>query len=135
MSCVGRPGDRGHLCPVRSLTVSGVHRRPTRPIARTHRTRLAGGGPAERLAAALHHHSDDRGRMVAAHVAIVGVRPLGLRDLRPTGPLRVVTRGSVPTENAGGGFGTAYRALSLLEEQASVAADTSSKAWVRPSSP
>ena len=28
----------------------------------------------------------------------------------------VVTRGSVLTENAGGGFGTAYRALSLLEE-------------------
>ena len=32
------------FAPVRSLAVSGVHRRPSRPIARTHRTRLAGGG-------------------------------------------------------------------------------------------
>ena len=78
----------------------------------------------------------DGGSLVAgAAVVIVGSDRLASDIFAQLDRYGVVTRGSVLTENAEGGFGAAYRALSSLEEQASVAADTSSKAWVRLSSP
>jgi ATP-dependent Lhr-like helicase len=105
------------FAPVRNLASSGVHRRPSRPIARTHRIRLAGGGlgrPARtpRMAtpttagrwSLLQRSSPSSADRLASEI-------FALLDR-----YGVVTRGSVLTENAEGGFGAAYRALSSLEE-------------------
>src|SRR5215216_4875784 len=105
------------FAPVRNLASSGAHRRPSRPIARTHRVRLAGGGlgrPARtpRIAtpttagrwSLLQRSSPSSADRLASEI-------FALLDR-----YGVVTRGSVLTENAEGGFGAAYRALSSLEE-------------------
>ena len=74
---VGRPGDRRHLLPgSQPCCECGAHRRPSRPIARTHRTRLLAEASADGSYAAL-HHSDDGGSLVAgAAVFIVSLGPL-----------------------------------------------------------
>jgi ATP-dependent helicase Lhr and Lhr-like helicase len=105
------------FAPVRSLATSGAHRRPNRPIARTHRVRLAGGGLR------------GRGRMPRVTTPTTAGRWSLIQRSSPSAADRlasdifalldrygVVTRGSVLTENAEGGFGAAYRALSSLEE-------------------
>jgi ATP-dependent Lhr-like helicase len=105
------------FAPVRNLASSGAHRRPSRPIARTHRVRLAGGGlgrPARtpRMATpttAGRWSLIQRSSPSAADRLASGIFALLDR-------YGVVTRGSVLTENAEGGFGAAYRALSSLEE-------------------
>jgi len=105
------------FAPVRSLAASGVHRRPSRPVARTHRTRLAGGGvgrPA-RTPRFITPTAAGRWSLVNRSSATAADR-LASDIFAQLDRYGVVTRGSVLTENAEGGFGAAYRALSSLEE-------------------
>ncbi len=103
--------------PARALASGGAHKRASRPTARTHRSRLAGGGlgrpgRASRVASPttagrwslVQRGEPSRAERLAADV---------FAQLDRYG---VVTRGSVMTENAEGGFGAAYRALSSMEE-------------------
>jgi ATP-dependent helicase Lhr and Lhr-like helicase len=105
------------FAPVRSLAASGAHRRPSRPIARTHRIRLAGGGlgrPA-RTPRVVTPRTAGRWSLVQRSVSTPADR-LASDIFAQLDRYGVVTRGSVLTEQVEGGFGTAYRALSALEE-------------------
>ncbi|HEX5383068.1 MAG TPA: ATP-dependent helicase [Propionibacteriaceae bacterium] len=104
------------FAPVRSLASSGAHRRPNRPIARTQRVRLAGGlrGPG-RTPRVTTPTTAGRWSLVQRSSASAADR-LASDIFALLDRYGVVTRGSVLTENAEGGFGTAYRALSSLEE-------------------
>ena len=94
---VGRPGDRGHLCP-RSQphcqweSIGDPLARSPEPIGPGS---LAEASPG-RLVRRVHQSDDCRSLVIGAAVAIVGVRPLGLRDLRPAGPLRGGDAGQRP---------------------------------------
>ena len=105
------------FAPVRSLASSGAHRRPNRPIARTHRVRLAGGGlrGPGRTPRVTTPTTAGRWSLVQRSSASAADR-LASDIFALLDRYGVVTRGSVLTENAEGGFGTAYRALSSLEE-------------------
>jgi ATP-dependent helicase Lhr and Lhr-like helicase len=105
------------FAPVRSLVTSGAHRRPSRPTARTHRIRLAGGGlgrPA-RTPRMITPTTAGRWSLIQRSSPSAGDR-LASDIFALLDRYGVVTRGSVLTENAEGGFGAAYRALSALEE-------------------
>jgi ATP-dependent helicase Lhr and Lhr-like helicase len=112
------------FAPVRSLAASGAHRRPTRPVARTHRVRLAGaawtdsgrrlGRPA-RTPRMVTPTTAGRWSFVQRSTPSAADR-LASDIFAMLDRYGVVTRGSVLTENAEGGFGAAYRALSALEE-------------------
>ena len=114
---LGRPSDGRHLCPRSqprcqrspSETQSSDRKDPS-VAARWRRPRPAGSY------AALHHSNGCRSLVAGPAVGILGLGPLGLGYFRTLDRYGVVTRGSVLTENAEGGFGTAYRALSSLEE-------------------
>jgi ATP-dependent Lhr-like helicase len=105
------------FAPVRNLATGGAHRRPSRPIARTHRTRL--GGPGLRRSARVPRFATPA---TAGRWSLVQRSSPSATDRLASdifGQLDrygVVTRGSVLTENAEGGFGVAYRALSSLED-------------------
>ncbi len=104
--------------PVRALTTGGAHKRaPARPTARTHRSRLAGGGLGRpgRVARISSPTTAGRWSVVRRAGQSQAERVAGdvFAQLDRYG---VVTRGSVMTENTEGGFGTAYRALSSMEE-------------------
>jgi ATP-dependent Lhr-like helicase len=104
------------FAPVRSRVSGVAHRAVRRPTARTHRARFAGGGlgrPAQRRIAS----PATAGRWSLVHRGSVtpGDR-LAIDLFAQLDRYGVVTRGSVLTENSEGGFGTAYRALSALEE-------------------
>jgi ATP-dependent helicase Lhr and Lhr-like helicase len=105
------------FAPVRSLASSGAHRRPNRPIARTHRVRLAGGGlrGPGRMPRMTTPTTAGRWSLVQRSSGSAADR-LASDVFALLDRYGVVTRGSVLTENAEGGFGTAYRALSSLEE-------------------
>jgi ATP-dependent helicase Lhr and Lhr-like helicase len=105
------------FAPVRSLAASGAHRRPTRPVARTHRTRLTGGGLGRPARTPRFTTPTAAGRwsLVQRSPATAADR-LAADIFAQLDRYGVVTRGSVLTENAEGGFGAAYRALSSLEE-------------------
>ena len=105
------------FAPVRSLATSGAHRRPSRPIARTHRIRLAGGGlgRSARTPRVLTPKTAGRWSLVQRSPATATDR-LASDIFAQLDRYGVVTRGSVLTEQAEGGFGAAYRALSALEE-------------------
>ena len=105
------------FAPVRSLASSGAHRRPNRPIARTHRVRLAGGGlrGPGRTPRVTTPTTAGRWSLVQRSSASAADR-LASDIFALLDRYGVVTRGSVLTENAEGGFGAAYRALSSLEE-------------------
>jgi len=105
------------FAPVRSLATSGVHRRPSRPVARTHRVRLAGGGLGRppRMPRLTTPTTAGRWSLVERSSPSTADR-LAADVFAQLDRYGVVTRGSVLTENAEGGFGAAYRALSLLEE-------------------
>ena len=103
------------FAPVRTLG-GGAHRRPTRPAPRTHRARLAGTGLGRAVRPRVSSPTTagrwslvNRGRPSPAERLAATV----LTQLDRYG---VVTRGSVLTEDAEGGFGSTYRALSSLEE-------------------
>ncbi|MFL6045941.1 MAG: ATP-dependent helicase [Propionibacteriaceae bacterium] len=103
--------------PVRSLAASGAHRRASRPAPRTHRIRLAGGGlgrPA-RTPRMITPTTAGRWSLIQRSSSSPGDR-LASDIFALLDRYGVVTRGSVLTENAEGGFGAAYRALSALEE-------------------
>ena len=105
------------FAPVRSLTVSGAHRRPSRPIARTHRSRLAGGGLGRPGRTPRFATPTAAGRWSLVQRSSPSASDRLASDIfAQLDRYGVVTRGSVLTENAEGGFGTAYRALSSLEE-------------------
>ncbi|MFB9673587.1 ATP-dependent helicase [Microlunatus capsulatus] len=105
------------FAPVRALS-GGAHRKaPTRPTARTHRARLAGGGlgrpgRAPRIASPT---TGGRWSLVPRAGATPAER-LATDVFAQLDRYGVVSRGSVMTENGEGGFGAAYRALSSLEE-------------------
>src|SRR6185436_6009187 len=105
------------FAPVRSLATSGVHRRPSRPVARTHRVRLAGGGLGRppRMPRLTTPKTAGRWSLVERSSPSTADR-LAADIFAQLDRYGVVTRGSVLTENAEGGFGAAYRGLSLLEE-------------------
>ena len=108
------------FAPVRSLAASGAHRRPSRPIARTHRIRLAGGGlglggRSARTPRAVNPTTAGRWSLVQRSSPMASER-LASSIFAQLDRYGVVTRGSVLTENAEGGFGAAYRALSALED-------------------
>ena len=112
------------FAPVRSLAASGAHRRPSRPVARTHRVRLAGaawtdsgrrlGRPA-RTPRMVTPTTAGRWSLIQRSTPSAADR-LASDIFALLDRYGVVTRGSVLTENAEGGFGAAYRALSALEE-------------------
>jgi len=105
------------FAPVRSLSVSGAHRRPSRPIARTHRSRLAGGGLGRPGRTPRFTTPTTAGRWSLVQRSSSSASDRLASDIfAQLDRYGVVTRGSVLTENAEGGFGTAYRALSSLEE-------------------
>ena len=105
------------FAPVRSRVAGGAHRRPAgRPPGPT-----APGSPAAASAGRSgrpdrvpdHGRSLVTGRTAASRPAADRLAGDLFAQLDRYG---VVTRGSVLTENAEGGFGAAYRALSALEE-------------------
>ncbi len=105
------------FAPVRALTGGGAHKRPTRPKARTHRARLAGGGLGRpgrgpRIASPT---TVGRWSLIERSVTSPAER-LAAEVFAQLDRYGVVTRGSVMTESSEGGFGAAYRALSSLEE-------------------
>jgi ATP-dependent Lhr-like helicase len=106
------------FAPVRALSGGGAHRRaPTRPSARTHRARLAGGGLARPGRAPRVASPTTVGRWSLVQRA--GATPaerLATDVFAQLDRYGVVSRGSVLTENGEGGFGAAYRALSSMEE-------------------
>jgi ATP-dependent helicase Lhr and Lhr-like helicase len=105
------------FAPVRSLAASGAHRRPSRPIARTHRTRLAGGGLSRPARTPRFTTPTAAGRWsLVQRSSVTAADRLASDIFAQLDRYGVVTRGSVLTENAEGGFGAAYRALSSLEE-------------------
>jgi ATP-dependent Lhr-like helicase len=105
------------FAPVRNLAASGAHRRPSRPVVRTHRVRLAGGGlgRAARTPRMTTPTTAGRWSLIQRPPASAADR-LAADIFALLDRYGVVTRGSVLTENAEGGFGAAYRALSALEE-------------------
>jgi ATP-dependent Lhr-like helicase len=105
------------FAPVRSLAVSGAHRRPSRPVVRTHRVRLGGGGlgRTSRTPRMTIPTTAGRWSLIQRSTASAADR-LAADIFALLDRYGVVTRGSVLTENAEGGFGAAYRALSALEE-------------------
>jgi ATP-dependent Lhr-like helicase len=103
------------FAPVRTLG-GGAHRRPTRPAPRTHRARLTRAGLSRAVRPRVSSPTTagrwslvNRGRPSPTDRLAATV----LTQLDRYG---VVTRGSVLTEDAEGGFGSTYRALSSLEE-------------------
>jgi ATP-dependent helicase Lhr and Lhr-like helicase len=105
------------FAPVRSLATSGAHKRPNRPVARTHRVRLAGGGLGRSARMPRLTSPTTTGRWsLVQRSAVSGADRLAANIFAHLDRYGVVTRGSVLTENAEGGFGAAYRALSQLEE-------------------
>ena len=112
---LGRAGHRRHLRPgPQPGSAGGAHRRPSRPAARTHRARLAGGGlgrpsPGARIVLTDHGRPLVTGRAAASRRRPARLAADVFAQLDRYG---VVTRGSVLTEDSEGGFGAAYRALS-----------------------
>ncbi len=104
------------FAPVRSRVSGGAHRTVRRPAARTHRARYAGGGLGRSVRPRIASPAT-AGRWSLVHRDSVAPGDRLAIDLfAQLDRYGVVTRGSVLTENAEGGFGTAYRALSALEE-------------------
>ena len=104
------------FAPVRSRVAGGAHRSARKPTARTHRARLAGGGLGRPVRARIASPTT-AGRWSLVHRGEPKAADRLAGDLfAQLDRYGVVTRGSVLTENAEGGFGTAYRALSALEE-------------------
>jgi ATP-dependent Lhr-like helicase len=103
------------FAPVRTLG-GGAHRRPTRGAPRTHRARLAAAGLSRTVRPRVSSPT------TAGRWSLVDRRTPSPADRLATTVLAqldrygVVTRGSVLTEDAEGGFGLTYRALSSLEE-------------------
>ncbi len=106
------------FAPVRALTGSGgAHRRPSRPSARTHRGRLSAAALSRSGRMPRVSSPTTAGRWsLVERVDVSAPERLAAGVFAQLDRYGVVTRGSVLTEHAEGGFGTAYRALSSLEE-------------------
>ena len=106
------------FAPLRALTGGGgAHRRPSRPSGRTHRARLTGAALSRSGRAPRISSPDTAGRWSLVHRSPSSAAERLAADVfAQLDRYGVVTRGSVMTENAEGGFGAAYRALSSLEE-------------------
>ena len=106
------------FAPVRALSSGGAHKKaPTRPTARTHRARLAGGGLGRpgRVPRVVSPTTVGRWSLVPRSDTTPAER-LAADVFAQLDRYGVVSRGSVMTESGEGGFGAAYRALSALEE-------------------
>jgi ATP-dependent Lhr-like helicase len=106
------------FAPVRALASGGAHRKaPSRPTARTHRARLAGGGLARsgRVPRITSPTTAGRWSLVPRSDTTPAER-LATDVFAQLDRYGVASRGSVMTESGEGGFGAAYRALSALEE-------------------
>jgi ATP-dependent helicase Lhr and Lhr-like helicase len=105
------------FAPVRRQATSGAHRRPTRPVARTHRVRLMGGSMDRMARTPRIVTPTTAGRWSLVHRSSQSAADRLASDIfAQLDRYGVVTRGSVLTEDAEGGFGAAYRGLSSLEE-------------------
>ena len=105
------------FAPVRMLAAGGAHKRPARPTARTHRSRLAGGGLGRPTRQHRFSSPTTAGRWTLVDRSpSTAAERLAAEVFAQLDRYGVVTRGSVMTENSEGGFGAAYRALSTLEE-------------------
>ncbi|MET1006106.1 MAG: crosslink repair DNA glycosylase YcaQ family protein, partial [Propionibacteriaceae bacterium] len=101
--------------PVRNLTLGGAHKRPSRPTSRMHRARA--GRPVRPRGTPRVSSPTTAGRWSLVQRGTVSAsEQLATEIFAQLDRYGVVTRGSVMTENTSGGFGTAYRALSSLEE-------------------
>ncbi len=105
------------FAPIRARVSGGTHRQPRRPVVRTHRTRLAGGGIGRATRVPRVSSPDTTGRWsLVLRGSTTPAARLAADVFAQLDRYGVVTRGSVLTENPEGGFGAAYRALSSLEE-------------------
>ncbi len=105
------------FAPVRSMAASGTHRRPSRPAPRTHRSRLSSLSPGRLGRTPRFTTPTAAGRWSLVQRSSSSAADRLASDIfAQLDRYGVVTRGSVLSENAEGGFGTAYRALSSLEE-------------------
>ncbi|HEY5848830.1 MAG TPA: ATP-dependent helicase [Microlunatus sp.] len=101
---------------VRNRVAGGSHRRPSRPVSRSHRSRprLPRLG---RPGAGRQSNPTTLGRWsLVPHVSAPASARLATELFVQLDRYGVLTRGSVLTEDLEGGFGVAYRALSSLEE-------------------
>jgi ATP-dependent Lhr-like helicase len=100
---------------VRSLTTGGAHRQAARPTSRIHRARA--GRPVRPRGSVRISSPTTAGRWsLVPRSPVSASNQLAAELFAQLDRYGVVTRGSVMTENTPGGFGTAYRALSALEE-------------------
>ncbi|HEX8489230.1 MAG TPA: ATP-dependent helicase [Propionibacteriaceae bacterium] len=100
--------------PVRNLSTGGSHKRAARPAARMHRARPQ-RPPRPRSARTASPTTAGRWSLVQRSPVSASTQ-LAADIFAQLDRYGVVTRGSVMTENVPGGFGTAYRALTALEE-------------------
>ncbi|MGO1973363.1 MAG: ATP-dependent helicase [Propionibacteriaceae bacterium] len=104
------------LAPLRALSTGGALKRPRKPPARLHTSRLAAARMARPRTPRISNPT------TAGRWALVPRDGADQRTLFTQGLFTaldrygVLTRGSVLTEDAPGGFGAAYRGLSSLEE-------------------
>ncbi len=105
---------------VRNRVSGGAHRRPSRPVSRSHRSRSRLprlGRPDAAIRAGRTASPTTLGRWsLVPHVSAPASARLATDLFAQLDRYGVLTRGSVLTENLEGGFGVAYRALSGLEE-------------------
>jgi ATP-dependent Lhr-like helicase len=100
---------------VRNLTTGGAHRQAARPTSRIHRARA--GRPVRPRGTVRISSPTTVGRWsLVPRSPVSASNQLAAELFAQLDRYGVVTRGSVMTENTPGGFGTAYRALSALEE-------------------
>jgi ATP-dependent Lhr-like helicase len=104
------------FAPVRSRVSGGAHRAVRRPVARTHRTRLAGGGFGRPVRPRITSPTTAGRWSLVNRGSVAPADRLAAELFAQLDRYGVVTRGSVLTENSEGGFGAAYRALTALEE-------------------
>jgi ATP-dependent Lhr-like helicase len=101
--------------PVRNLATGGAHKRATRPSARMHRARPQ-RPPRPRGTGRIASPTTTGRWSLVQRTPVSASTQLAADIFAQLDRYGVVTRGSVMTENLQGGFGTAYRALSSLEE-------------------
>jgi ATP-dependent Lhr-like helicase len=105
------------FAPVRALISGGSRRAARRPMSRLHRSRPGQRPPSPRAAArSVSPSTVGRWSLVERQPDAGGAARLASQILAQLDRYGVLTRGSVMTEDAEGGFGAAYRALAALEE-------------------
>nr|WP_239580145.1 ATP-dependent helicase [Microlunatus panaciterrae] len=105
------------FAPVRAFSASGTLKSPRRPRPRLHGSRLQSARLNRPRMAPRVSSPTTAGRWSLVPRSSANAREQLAGDIfAQLDRYGVLTRGSVLTENTDGGFGTAYRALSMLEE-------------------